>query len=99
MRTLTATVAAIPFRLPHWATALRNDSLAHDPTRMLPANAVLRVERPLGRKVACLDGSVWVTFDGDRRDVILSAGSQLVCDRNTTLMVQALDGGAKLRIA
>jgi hypothetical protein len=96
--TQTATVAAISFRLPRWATALRNDCLARDHTRKLPADAVLRVERPLGQTVACLDGSVWITFDGDCRDVILSAGSQLVCDRNTTLMVQALDGCAKLRI-
>jgi hypothetical protein len=62
----------------------------------LPPDGVLRFERPLGQTVHCLEGSLWITLDGDCRDVVMEAGAKHRCDRNTTLTVQALGKSAKL---
>lgn len=52
---------------------------------------VRRVRRPLGRRVECLSGVLWVTQDGDRRDVVLEAGVAFVFDRdNADALVSGL---------
>lgn len=43
---------------------------------------VRRVRLPLGRRVECLAGVLWITQDGDRRDVVLEAGDAFVFDRH-----------------
>jgi hypothetical protein len=98
MTTLLADFAAIPFRFGRRPIARRIEHLVQSDVRRLPRDAVLRVERPLRRTVRCIDGCVWITFDGDRRDVILDAGSEHRCDRGTTLIIQALGASADLRI-
>lgn len=67
------------------------------PEQHLSEHSVMRVQRPLGQTVECLDGTLWMTQDRDCRDVILFAGCRHRCDRDTALIVQALAGGAKLR--
>jgi hypothetical protein len=98
MTTLLADFADIPFRFGRRPIARRMEHLVHSDVRRLTRDAVLRVERPLGRTVRCVDGCVWITFDGDRRDVILDAGSEHRCDRGTALMIQALGASADLSI-
>jgi hypothetical protein len=39
--------------------------------------------------VDCLEGSLWITQDGDPRDVILSAGRSFRIDRTSRVMVFA----------
>jgi hypothetical protein len=51
----------------------------------------------MGRIVRCISGSLWLSFDGDPRDVVLAAGQAHRCDRNTPLFVEGLED-AKLRI-
>lgn len=65
--------------------------------QMLLKLQVLRVQRPLGREVYCDSGTLWLTFDHDLRDVILEAGQTYRCQRNTLMIMQALDD-ACLRI-
>ena len=41
-----------------------------------------------GRTVTCLSGSIWLTMEGDRRDVVLTPGASFVVDRDgLTLLV------------
>ena len=40
-------------------------------------NKILEIKQALGVTIECLEGSVWVTLDGDMRDVILDAGHGL----------------------
>jgi len=79
------------------APATRSATRTASQAQTLPECRFIRVLRPLGRDVHCDSGSLWVTFDGDRRDVILVAGQAHRCDRNTRLIVQALEE-ARLRI-
>ena len=43
-----------------------------------------------GRRVVCLSGSVWITQDRDRRDVVLSPGQGFTLDRPGMAVVSAL---------
>ena len=43
--------------------------------------ARVQVRNCSGHRVCCLDGKVWITQQGDRRDVILNAGECFVLDR------------------
>jgi len=57
-------------------------SLAH--------GAVRRVADPLGRRVECLSGVIWVTQDGDLRDIILEPGDGFAFDRSEGVLISAL---------
>ncbi len=55
---------------------------------------VVKVSGGRGHTVVCHDGSVWVTQDGDPRDVVLGAGETFTLDRDGTALVQAFEAGA-----
>jgi quercetin dioxygenase-like cupin family protein len=44
-----------------------------------------------GREVICLNGRIWLTMEGDTRDIVLEPGASFVVDRNgvTILAAQA----------
>jgi hypothetical protein len=56
----------------------------------LQKGAVLAVPRPMHREIECLRGSLWITHDGDPRDVILEKGEVYRPDRDARMLVQAL---------
>lgn len=60
------------------------------PTR-LAHRKVLDLRDRTGDRVECLDGSVWITQDGDPRDVVLDAGESFTLDRPGTALVYALE--------
>jgi len=60
----------------------------------LKRNQVVRVRRGHGHTVVCASGSVWVTQEGDRRDVVLRAGEAFTLDRAGLALVLAFEPGA-----
>jgi hypothetical protein len=44
--------------------------------------------------VECLEGCVWLTHDGDCRDVVIDAGQSFVADRDSRLLIHALSGSS-----
>ncbi len=60
----------------------------------LKTNQVVKVRGGLGHSIVCEHGTVWVTQDGDPRDVILRAGESFTLDRDGPALVQAFEPGA-----
>jgi len=56
----------------------------------------LRLQDPVGRHLSVLDGSVWVTQQGDPRDPVLAAGETFRFDRNGLALVTPLGGPAQV---
>lgn len=59
-------------------------------TCTLARRQLLVEAEPLGRRIACYAGCLWLTFDRDSADYVLEAGQSLVCAKSGRLIVQAL---------
>lgn len=57
----------------------------------LARHTTLRLHRPLGRTVECLSGCVWITQDGDTRDLVLTTGQRYQANCNQRALVHALE--------
>jgi hypothetical protein len=60
----------------------------------LAARSVYRIENSKGTEVFCLEGAVWITQEGDPRDIILSPGQSFALDRRGVAVVYALKEAA-----
>ena len=47
--------------------------------------------RPYGHRVECLSGALWITQDGDSRDIVLAPGDSFSFDRVGDALISALD--------
>lgn len=59
--------------------------------------ATVSVRRPNGIEVVCLEGTLWITHDGDVKDIVLERGQHYAADRSARMLVHALDA-AELRL-
>jgi hypothetical protein len=60
----------------------------------LARSSVHRIENGKGSEVLCLKGTVWITQEGDPRDVILGSGQSFVLDRKGVAVAYALRDAA-----
>lgn len=72
------------------APGLRPAGLALAGTQTLQKGALLVVRDPLHHRVECLAGSVWITHDGDTKDIVLDQGQSYQAESNRRMLVSAL---------
>lgn len=88
-----------------WLAAVTRSSVAET----APATAVVSVsaldkghtvwvDQPMSREVSCVEGTLWLTFDGVQKDLILEAGESHRCENRSRLTIHALDA-ARVRMA
>jgi len=58
--------------------------------RWLAKDSLLRIRNGRGQSVMVLEGLVWITQDGDPRDIFLEAGQSFTLDCPQMTLVQAL---------
>jgi Protein of unknown function (DUF2917) len=63
----------------------------HSPVRGLHKGQLLAVAGQRGARIESRRGAVWVTQDGNPDDVVLDAGQVHVLERNSPVLIQALD--------
>jgi hypothetical protein len=71
---------------------LQESSMNHDlinGARPLDKGRVRHVRVAPGRRVECLSGSIWITQDGDPRDIVLAAGEAFDFDRRGDALLSA----------
>jgi hypothetical protein len=68
---------------------MRNDLMLD--SRALDRGRIRRVHRPLGRRVECVSGTLWITQDGDPRDIVLAPGDSFTFDHRGDALISALD--------
>ena len=59
--------------------------------RSLGKGRVRHLAAHAGRSVECLSGSLWITQDGDLRDIVLGPGEAFAFDRRTDALLSAFD--------
>ena len=81
-----------------WLSALRSalrtearEAASTASTGSLDKGRTFWVEQPMSREINCLEGTLWLTFDGVRKDIILEAGESYRCDSASRLAIHALD--------
>ena len=57
----------------------------------LEARAALALRNGRGSTVTCISGTVWLTMEGDTRDVVLQPGASFVVDRRGLTILAAHD--------
>jgi hypothetical protein len=59
-------------------------------TVLLRAKQHMRIPNAAGWTVRAIAGSIWITQDGDIRDVVLEAGDTILLDRKGTVLLSPL---------
>lgn len=70
-------------------------SLGSAVTTLQPGHP-LRLQGARGRRISCVQGTVWITQDGDLRDTLLAAGADFSFAGDGVAVVQALGDTAMI---
>lgn len=60
----------------------------------LSGSMPLQLQAAAGTRLRAVDGSLWITFDGDLADNVLAQGQSLVLADDRPLLISALQGSA-----
>ena len=63
----------------------------HPATITLRKGEIRRLHEGRGQRIESLAGSLWVTMDNDRRDIVIDAGDGFSVDRDGDTLISALD--------
>jgi hypothetical protein len=66
------------------------DVQASESTMSLDKGATIWVDQPIGRRVSCESGSLWLCYDGEPLDVLLGPGETYLCTKRSALTIHAL---------
>ena len=64
------------------------------PVQTIDKGAILVVLQPAGKTVTCVRGSLWITQDGDPKDVVISAGDRYTLVRAGRMLVSGLEASS-----
>ena len=64
------------------------------PMQTIDKEAILVVLQPAGKTVTCVRGSLWITQDGDLKDVVISAGDSYTLVRPGRMLVSGLEASS-----
>ncbi len=70
-------------------------ALDDEPVR-LAGRKLVRLHDASGSTVRAIDGSVWITQEGDRRDIVLGPGESFTVDRHGAALVWPFDDAVVL---
>ncbi len=56
----------------------------------LPHHAIHSLPDAAGVQIGCIEGTVWLTLDGDARDIILEAGEVFAAPEHRRALIYAL---------
>lgn len=56
----------------------------------LAHQAMFKVTDAAGVQITCREGSLWLTLDGDPRDIVLSAGDDFIATEHRRAVIYAL---------
>jgi len=73
-----------------------NMTKLHTNYRITPFNGIT-LQDVRGRTVTCVSGTVWLTMEGDVRDVVLGPGASFVVDRDG-LTILAAQKASEVRV-
>lgn len=59
-------------------------------TLALDKGDTIWVDQPIGRRVTCESGSLWLCYDGEPMDILLGSGESYVCAKRSALTIHAL---------
>lgn len=62
-----------------------------DHPRGVRRGTTLTVLHPVGCEIICCEGTLWITHDGDPRDLVLERGQCYVAERGSKMLVHALE--------
>jgi len=64
----------------------------------LNKGATTWIAKPLGRRITCETGALWLCFDGEPQDIVLEPGEAHCCNKRSSLSIHALSASA-VRVA
>ncbi|AMO22377.1 hypothetical protein UC35_05025 [Ramlibacter tataouinensis] len=73
---------------------MARESLARQ--QRIHEGATLVLPRPAGISLICATGTVWITHDGDCKDVVLEAGESYTSERRSRMLVYGLTASSVL---